>query len=206
MIIILEYGIGNIASISNMLKKAGVQARISGDTADVLAAEKLILPGVGHFDHCMNELRKAPFYEALQQKVLGDKTPLLGVCVGHQMLFDESEEGQAKGLGWIPGQVVKFRQDQMPAGYKIPHMAWTDTKPAEGAVLFERMEDPRFYFVHSYHTQCAAQYIQATASYGCEFVASVNKDNIYGVQFHPEKSHRFGMEVYRNFSNINNTL
>lgn len=200
MLIILEYGIGNIASISNMLKKIGVPAKISGDPGAVAEAEKLVLPGVGHFDHCMNELRKAPFFDVLQQKVLNDKTPVLGVCVGHQMLFDKSEEGNATGLGWIPGEVIKFKPEQMPAGYKIPHMAWTDVQPAPGALLFAGIEEPRFYFVHSYYTTCNKEYIQATANYGVEFVASVKKDNIYGVQFHPEKSHKFGMAVYRNFA------
>jgi imidazole glycerol-phosphate synthase subunit HisH len=203
MIIILEYGIGNISSISNMLKKAGVPAIISNDPAAVEQAEKLVLPGVGHFDHCMNELRKAPFFDTLQKKVLEDKTPVLGVCVGHQMLFDGSEEGDAKGLGWIPGSVVKFKPENMPAGYKIPHMAWTDVQPVTDAALFKGIEEPRFYFVHSYYTVCSSEHVQATAHYGNEFVASVKKDNIYGVQFHPEKSHKFGMEVYRNFGGVN---
>lgn len=202
MLIILEYGIGNIASISNMLKKIGVPAKISGDPDEVEQAEKLILPGVGHFDHCMNELRKAPFFDVLQKKVLTGKTPVLGVCVGHQMLFDKSEEGGAAGLGWIPGNVIKFKPEQMPAGYKIPHMAWTDVQPQPGAVLFEGIEEPRFYFVHSYYTMCSPEYMQATAKYGVEFVAAVKKENIYGVQFHPEKSHKFGMSIYRNFGNI----
>lgn len=202
MLIILEYGIGNISSISNMLKKIGVPAKISGDPADVLQAEKLVLPGVGHFDHCMNELRKAPFFDALQQKVLEDRTPVLGVCVGHQMLFDKSEEGGTPGLGWIPGSVVRFKPEEMPPGYKIPHMAWTNVQPVNDSVLFKDIEEPRFYFVHSYYTQCDTQYVQATAKYGIGFVASVKKDNIYGVQFHPEKSHKFGMRLYRNFSEV----
>lgn len=202
MIIILEYGIGNIASIANMLKKIGVPAKISGDPGMVQQAEKLILPGVGHFDHCMNELRKAPFFNTLEKKVLEEKTPILGVCVGHQMLFDKSEEGNAAGLGWIPGNVIKFKPDEMPQGYKIPHMAWTDVQPNSDSALFNGIEEPRFYFVHSYYTLCDTQYIQATAQYGPTFVASVKKDNIYGVQFHPEKSHKFGMSVYRNFSEV----
>jgi imidazole glycerol-phosphate synthase subunit HisH len=201
MIIILEYGIGNISSIRNMLKKAGVKAIISSDPAAVADAEKLILPGVGHFDHCMTELKKAPFYDTLQQKVLHDKIPVLGVCVGHQMLFDESEEGNVKGLGWIEGKVIKFKQEQMPPGYKIPHMAWTDTEPVVDSPLFHGIEEPRFYFVHSYHAACEPQYVQATARYGCTFTASVKKENIYGVQFHPEKSHKFGMKLYGNFNN-----
>jgi glutamine amidotransferase len=200
MLVILEYGIGNIASISNMLKKIGVPAKISSDPEMVAQAEKLILPGVGNFEHCMNELRKAPFFDTLQKKVLGDKTPILGVCVGHQMLFDKSEEGNANGLGWIPGNVIKFKPENMPAGYKIPHMAWTDIQPIEGATLFTGIIEPRFYFVHSYYTMCSPEYIQATANSGVEFVASVKKGNIYGVQFHPEKSHKFGMDVYRNFA------
>lgn len=200
MIVILEYGIGNLSSVRNMLKKAGIKAVISGNPDDVRQAEKIILPGVGHFDHCMSELRKAHFFDALCRRVLEEKTPLLGVCVGHQMLFEASEEGQEKGLGWIPGKVVKFKPQQMPGRFKIPHMDWTDVEPVAGSVLFAGISEPRFYFVHSYYAECAAGYVQATAEYGYRFTASVCCGNIFGVQFHPEKSHRFGMQVYKNFA------
>ena len=200
MIVILDYGIGNLSSIRNMLKKAGSsQVLISSNPTDVETAEKIILPGVGHFEHCMTQLQKAPFFEVLKKRVLEDKVPLLGVCVGHQMLFEHSEEGDCAGLGWIPGRVRRFNKSNMDERLKIPHMAWTDVNVTPGATLFNGLEQPRFYFVHSYHAECDSQYVTATAHYGYDFVAAVGRENIQGVQFHPEKSHRFGMQVYRNF-------
>jgi len=203
MLIILDYGIGNLSSIKNMLKKAGCSDMLlSSQPEDVALADKIILPGVGHFTHCMTQLKQAPFYHVLEQRVLHERIPILGVCVGHQMLFEHSEEGDCAGLGWIPGQVVRFDKTRMAENLKIPHMAWTDVQTKADAVLFNGLEEPRFYFVHSYHAECPKEYMVATAHYGYEFVASVQRENIYGVQFHPEKSHRFGMQVYRNFLNL----
>ncbi len=204
MLVILDYGIGNLYSIRNMLKKAGCTgALISGKPADVEQAEKIILPGVGHFEHCMTQLKQSPFYDLLQKRVLQDKVPLLGVCVGHQMLFECSEEGDCKGLGWIPGHVQRFDKSRMnDERLRIPHMAWTDIEVKTKAPLFHELEEPRFYFVHSYHAVCDPAYVTATACYGYEFVAAVHQENIHGVQFHPEKSHRFGLQVYRNFIHL----
>ncbi|HYE55236.1 MAG TPA: imidazole glycerol phosphate synthase subunit HisH, partial [Chitinophagaceae bacterium] len=129
MICIINYGVGNITSILNMLKKIGVPARITSNETDIRQAEKIILPGVGHFDYCMQQLKKAPFFDQLQLRVLEEKIPVLGVCVGSQMLMESSEEGKEPGLGWLAGKVVKFNKDQLPAGYKIPHMGWTDVQP-----------------------------------------------------------------------------
>jgi len=200
MLTILDYGIGNLSSIRNMLKKVGCsQVLISGNSIDVENADKIILPGVGHFEHCMTQLQKSPFLEVLKKRVLEDKVPLLGVCVGHQMLFEHSEEGDCPGLGWIPGRVRRFDKSNMGERLKIPHMAWTDVEVTPGATLFNGLEQPRFYFVHSYHAVCDPQYVTANAHYGYDFVAAVCRENIQGVQFHPEKSHRFGMQVYRNF-------
>ncbi|MGN6415929.1 MAG: imidazole glycerol phosphate synthase subunit HisH [Pseudobacter sp.] len=200
MIAILDYGIGNITSIGNMLKKIGVKATITSDPTLIEACEKLILPGVGHFDYCMKQIRNAPFFDTLQHKVLRQQTPVLGVCVGVQMLMEKSEEGKEPGLGWIAGEVVRFRQPEIK-GLKVPHMAWTDIVPAEGEKLYADIIEPRFYFVHSYHVLCSPEYVTATADYGYPFTASVKKDNIMGVQFHPEKSHKFGMKLYSNFAN-----
>ncbi len=203
MLIILDYGIGNLSSIKNMLKKAGcTDMLLSSQPEDVAMADKIILPGVGHFAHCMKQLKQAPFFKVLEHRVLNERIPILGVCVGHQMLFEHSEEGDCPGLGWIPGQVVRFHKNCMVENLKIPHMAWTDVQAKKEAFLFNGLEDPRFYFVHSYHAECQKEHVVATAHYGYEFVASVQRDNIYGVQFHPEKSHRFGMQVYRNFLNF----
>src|SRR5215210_3883206 len=137
MIAILDYGIGNIASILNMLKKIGVKASLTSDIEIIKDASKLILPGVGHFDYCMHQLRKAPFYPILDKKVLEEKVPVLGVCAGCQMLMEKSEEGTEPGLGWIPGKVVKFDSKKLPDNYKVPHMGWTDIKPENACALYD---------------------------------------------------------------------
>lgn len=202
MIAILDYGIGNVSSISNMLKKIGAANSITANPEVIKNASKLILPGVGHFDYCMKQLRNAPFFDLLQKRVFNDKIQILGVCVGCQMLMEKSEEGSEKGLGWIDGEVVKFDQKRLPANFRIPHMDWTDVKPTGNSPLYDNIEEPRFYFVHSYHLQCNnLNNITATANYGYEFPASIIRDNIMGVQFHPEKSHKYGMNLYNNFVN-----
>jgi len=201
MICIINYGVGNITSILNMLKKIGVPARITSNETDIRQAEKIILPGVGHFDYCMQQLKKAPFFDQLQLRVLEEKIPVLGVCVGSQMLMESSEEGKEPGLGWLAGKVVKFNKDQLPAGYKIPHMGWTDVQPNGNNPLYEGIAEPRFYFVHSYHIQPVdPAHVTGLADYGGRFTASVGSGHIQGVQFHPEKSHKFGMRLYGNFA------
>lgn len=202
MTVILDYGIGNVSSISNMLKKIGVNNKITSEPGLVESADKIILPGVGHFDYCMKQLRSASFFEVLQTRVLVDKIKILGVCVGCQMLMEESEEGSEKGLGWIEGKVVKFNNKKLPPNFKIPHMDWTDVHPIGNSGLYEGIEEPRYYFVHSYHVDCKnPDNITGMAGYGYEFPASVASDNIMGVQFHPEKSHKYGMKLYGNFVN-----
>jgi glutamine amidotransferase len=204
LIAILDYGIGNISSIFNMLKKIGATAVVTSDPEVIRTCDKLVLPGVGHFDYCMQQLRKAPFYYLLQQKVLQEKTPVLGVCVGCQMLMESSEEGSEPGLGWIKGKVVRFRAQDMDQPLKIPHMAWTDVQVQPSCALYKGIDEPRFYFVHSYHLACDdAAHVTASAHYGYDFTASVQQDNIMGVQFHPEKSHRFGMWLLKNFASLN---
>jgi len=201
MTVILDYGIGNVSSIYNMMNRLGIQSMISGKELDVMNADKIILPGVGHFDYCMKQLKHADFFETLNLKVLKEKTPVLGVCVGCQMLMESSEEGVESGLGWVSGKVVKFNIESLPVGLKVPHMAWTDVDVKQNHRLYSDILDPRFYFVHSYHLLCNdTNDITATETYGYEFVASVQKGNIQGVQFHPEKSHKFGMKLYENFN------
>lgn len=202
MIAILDYGSGNVSSIANMFKKIGVDSIVTNDNAAIGAADKIILPGVGHFDFCMEQLQKAPFFETLLKEVLENKKPVMGICVGCQMLMESSEEGNKKGLGWIKGNVVKFSREKMPPQYTVPHMAWCDVIPARGAALYEGIHEPRFYFAHSYHVVCADEKNQtAVAHYGYDFTASVQHENITGVQFHPEKSHSFGMQLYTNYAN-----
>ncbi|HYJ38970.1 MAG TPA: imidazole glycerol phosphate synthase subunit HisH [Chitinophagaceae bacterium] len=201
MLTIVDYGVGNLASIRNMLKKIGVEALISSKAEDILAADKLILPGVGAFDTCAEKLQQSGLMEALMQKVIKEKTPVLGVCVGMQLLTQGSEEGKLPGLGWIKGKIVRFNQAKLPSSLKIPHMGWREVKLNKESRLFKEMfEEPRFYFVHSYHPVLdnAADAL-VTADYGYSFVAGMEHDNIIGVQFHPEKSHKFGMKLLENF-------
>ena len=201
MITIVDYGVGNLASIRNMLKKIGVDALISSRKEDILAADKLILPGVGAFDTCAEKLEQSGLLETLNEKVINQKTPVLGVCVGMQLLTEGSEEGKLPGLGWIKGRIVKFQKDKLPSSYKIPHMGWREVKLNKHSKLFSGMfDEPRFYFVHSYHPQLdnAADAL-VTADYGYSFVAGMEHENIMGVQFHPEKSHKFGMKLLENF-------
>ncbi|HMH33279.1 MAG TPA: imidazole glycerol phosphate synthase subunit HisH, partial [Puia sp.] len=186
MLTIVDYGVGNLASIKNMLKKAGSDALISSQEKDILAADKLILPGVGAFDTCAEKLQQSGLLEALNKKVLQEKIPLLGICVGQQLLLEGSEEGKLPGLGWIRGKVVRFKPEQMPASLKIPHMGWTDVIIAKPSRLLDNMyDDPRFYFVHSFfarpdHEEDVLLY----ADYGYRFAAGLEHDNIMGVQFH----------------------
>ncbi len=201
MITIVDYGVGNLASINNMLKKVGAQARISAAAEDIATADKLILPGVGAFDTCAEKLQQSGLTALLNKKVLEDRTLVLGICVGHQLLAEGSEEGVLPGLGWIKGRVVKFKQELLPAGVKIPHMGWTNVVLDKPSPLFDNMyEEPRFYFVHSYYiAPDRGEDVLLTADYGYPFTAGVEHDNIMGVQFHPEKSHKFGMKLLENF-------
>ena len=201
MIIIVDYGVGNLQSISNMIRKVGGEAKISNIEQDLLVATKLVLPGVGAFDTCASKLASSGLLPILNKKVLQEKVPTLGVCVGMQLLLEGSEEGVLPGLGWIKGTVVKFKQDQLPIGFKVPHIGWTDVALAKTSTLFEDIIDPRFYFVHSYHAHLTNEEDALVyAHYGYRFVAGVERENIMGVQFHPEKSHTFGMKLLENFA------
>ena len=201
MLAIVNYGVGNLASVFNMLKKIGVASVIADTPEQIENADKLILPGIGAFDHCMQQFNRSGVRPLVEEMVFNKKIPVLGICVGSQMLLDSSEEGIEPGLGWIPGKVVKFRKEDMPADYKIPHMSWSDVHAKDNHPLYEGMETPRFYFVHSYYMQPANPgNVTATADYGHPFAASVGHHHIQGVQFHPEKSHKFGMQLYSNFA------
>jgi len=203
MIAIVNYGVGNLASVKNMLKKAGYESELVSDAEAIERATKIILPGIGAFDHCMTEFNNSGLREAVTQKTLKDKTPLLGICVGLQMLMENSEEGVEPGLGWIAGKTVKFKKEKL-GDLKIPHMGWTSVQIAKKTALTEGLGDqPRFYFVHSYYVQPDDKTDEMlTAHYGYEFTAAVNRDNIYGAQFHPEKSHKYGMKILENFARL----
>lgn len=204
MLVIIDYGVGNLTSIKNMLKKIGYRdVAISNDKSKIKDAEKLILPGVGHFDYGMRQLQASGLVDTLNQVVLEDKKPILGICLGAQLLTRGSEEGTEKGLGWIAADTVKFDSTKLNSNLKIPHMGWREVEATSNSKLFKDMyKEPRFYFVHTYHIVCdTPENIAVKASYGYEFVAGVEKENILGMQFHPEKSHKYGMKLLSNFIN-----
>ena len=204
MIAILDYKIGNLASIKNMLKKVGcTDAMITDDPVAIREADKYILPGVGHFDFGMQHLNSCGFRDIVEENVLNDKKPLLGICLGAQLITGSSEEGSEPGLGWVKGKTVRFNRERLDDKLKIPHMGWTDVEVTKESRLFEDMHpDPRFYFVHSYHMILDNETDVLTRSeYGYSFVSGFEYENIMGVQFHPEKSHKFGMKLLKNFVN-----
>ena len=200
-VVIIDYGMGNLGSIANMLKKAGFIGVISSDPSVVEKAEKLILPGVGAFDSGMKNIAQLELIDILNFKVLEEKTPILGVCLGMQLLCKKSEEGHLPGLGWLDAQVIRFNFDKNENNHKIPNMGWNTICIRQAHPLFSELEvDNRFYFVHSYHVVCSDnRNVLAIAHYNFDFTAAIVKDNIMGVQFHPEKSHKFGMRLYKNF-------
>ncbi|MBL4707150.1 MAG: imidazole glycerol phosphate synthase subunit HisH [Flavobacteriales bacterium] len=204
MLTIIDYGAGNIKSIRNMLKKIGVPSIITSDVEEVSKAEKLIIPGVGHYSYGMQKLKASGLVEELSSKVLNDKVPILGICLGAQLLGNRSEESDEKGLGWLDMDVVKFNASQMDDSLRIPHMGWSEVKGKKESSLLKGYDEvPRFYFVHTYHMKTKEESdILATTEYGYEFISAVEKDNIFGVQFHPEKSHKFGMQLLKNFSKL----
>ncbi|MDQ1257704.1 MAG: imidazole glycerol-phosphate synthase subunit HisH [Candidatus Hydrogenedentes bacterium] len=205
MIVIVDYGMGNLRSAQKGFEKAGHAAVISDDPADVAAADAVVLPGVGAFKDCYDGLVSRgldqPVIEAAQSG-----RPFLGICVGLQLLFDESEEGEgSRGLGILAGRVVRF-PDAKQTGLKVPHMGWNRIVPANGtpcALLKNTSPDPYVYFVHSYHAQPEdPKVVLATAEYGYKFAAMVGRDNIFAVQFHPEKSQRDGLEILKAFGDL----
>jgi glutamine amidotransferase len=203
-IVIINYGMGNLGSISNMLKYLGLGATISADVEDIANADKLILSGVGAFDAGIKNLTEGGFLESLRNKVLDGRTPILGICLGMQLFTKRSEEGTLTGLGWIEAETVRFTFNDYTRNLKIPHMGWNTVTLKRGNPLFNGMpEECRFYFVHSYHLVCDHEEdILGCTMHGYEFVSAVAVGNIFGVQFHPEKSHRFGMQVLKNFAEL----
>ncbi|MCB0194934.1 MAG: imidazole glycerol phosphate synthase subunit HisH [Anaerolineae bacterium] len=202
MIIIIDYGMGNLGSILNMLKKVGAKAKVSANITDIHEADKLILPGVGAFDTGMKNLAELGLIDVLNEQVLDHKIPTLGVCLGMQLLTKSSEEGELPGLGWIDSQTVRFNfTEEHSSNLKIPHMGWNTVKVHRTGTLFHGLDDDaRFYFVHSYHVVCHDPTdILTTTDHGYDFVSAVQRGNIMGAQFHPEKSHKFGLRLFKNF-------
>lgn len=198
-VVIVGFGIGNLGAIPNMLQRLGVDTRISRDPATIRAADRLILPGVGAFDAAIQALRKYDLVPVLNDRVQAG-LPVLGLCLGMEIMASDSEEGTLPGLGWIPGRVVRFT---LPPGdvRRIPHMGWNYITPVTDLPLLHELgERPRFYFAHSYHFVAASPGdVAATTTYGIPFASVIHHDNVTGIQFHPEKSHRFGLKLFENF-------
>ncbi len=200
MLVIIDYGMGNLGSIANMLRRLNAPAQVSSKIADIEAASALILPGVGAFDHGMQRLRESGIERVLRKKVLMDRTPILGICLGMQLFTRRSEEGDLPGLGWIDGETKRFDVRRLDQRLKVPHMGWNLVEPRHDHPLFEGDAPFRFYFVHSYHVCCEnADNVLAVSYFGRAFTAAICKDNILGVQFHPEKSHRYGLTLLANY-------
>lgn len=201
MIAIVDYSMGNVGSIRRMLKKAGADSMLTSCPERLRSADKLILPGVGAFDAGMHHLCESGVKELLDELVLEQHKPLLGICLGMQLLMDSSEEGTVSGLGWISGRVKRFDWSENRKTFRIPHMGWNLVCPKNDSPLFRGLDaQSRFYFVHSFFAvpQDDASRVAATR-YGFEFCSAVRKNHIHGVQFHPEKSHRYGLRLLQNF-------
>ncbi|MCZ8157095.1 MAG: imidazole glycerol phosphate synthase subunit HisH [Leptospira sp.] len=203
MIGILNYGVGNLKAFANIFKNLGFEHKIIEKGDDILSVDKLILPGVGSFDSVMNKLEQANVLEHLSKFALIEKRPLLGVCVGMQILANSSEEGKKKGLGWIKGNVKRFDFSQLSEKPMIPQIGWNEIEVVnkETDLLKNLGVNPHFYFLHSYYFECEDKKdIMASANYGLEFCSAVKRENVYGTQFHPEKSHHNGVQLLKNFA------
>ncbi|MBU4063892.1 MAG: imidazole glycerol phosphate synthase subunit HisH [Alphaproteobacteria bacterium] len=208
MIVILNYEMGNLGSIGNMFKRLGFEAVISNDPAEIAKADRLIIPGVGAFDQGMDNFNRLGLAPLLSERVLGDRIPVLGICLGMQLMTRSSEEGGGAGLEWIDAQTIHFRRGAQPveSDARLPHIGWNFVDPQKPHSLLENLpEEPRFYFVHTYRVECAdpADVLISAQYGGCNFTAGFARGNIAGMQCHPEKSHKFGMQIFRNFANWN---
>jgi imidazole glycerol-phosphate synthase subunit HisH len=202
-ILIIDYGMGNLRSVQKKLIKIGANVVISGNPDDITRAHKLVLPGVGHFENGVNNLKEAGIWDILNKRVLIDKTPILGICLGMQLMAKHSEEGNIDGLAWFDADIIKFRvNDKLK--YKVPHMGWNNVLVKKHSSLFNNVSiDSMFYFVHSYYIKCNSyQDILSTTEYEYSFASSIQKENILGTQFHPEKSHDQGEKILKNFLNL----
>lgn len=204
MIGIIDYGLGNINAFLNIYKRLHVAAKRLRTPEEFEGVQKLILPGVGAFDHAMDSFNNSGISEIIQKKVLEEKIPLMGICVGMQMLANSSDEGKLPGLGWVKGHVKRFDESKIPFVTHLPHMGWNDVEVDTQNCIFQDFPSaPKFYFLHSYYFECENDEDSiAQADYGVTFTCAVKKANVYGVQFHPEKSHYFGVKLLENFSKI----
>lgn len=206
MIAIVDYGLGNIRAFANVYKKLNIPCLIATSIEELKKAKKIILPGVGAFDHAMTLLNNSGLREPLDDLVLNKGIPVAGICVGMQMMATSSEEGSLEGLSWVNGAVKRLTIDskEHATKYPLPHMGWNGIRYEQDDAIFANIEtDPHFYFLHSYYLECAEdKSILANAKYGDSFCCVVKNENIYGIQFHPEKSHQNGVNLLKNFANI----
>lgn len=204
MITIIHYGVGNISAFLNIFNELGIVCKIAKSHHDLANATKLILPGVGHFDYAMKKLANSGMIDPITELVLDKRIPILGVCVGMQMMANHSEEGQKEGLGWIDAEVEKIKIQATDLNVVLPHMGWNSVKIVQQSPLFDNIEtDNDFYFLHSYYMKCKNHdNVLATMKYGHELTAVVKNNNVFGIQCHPEKSHTVGLQFLRNFAKL----
>lgn len=204
MITIVDYGMGNLHSVQKAFSRLRIEASISFNADEISNAKKLILPGVGNFKRGMENLAERGLIDALNNAVIDNKTPILGICLGMQLFTKSSEEGDCAGLGWIDAQTVRFNFENAEKKLKIPHIGWNSLEFANESILYEGIgEDPSFYFVHSFYVSSNDDSaVIATTSYGTSFVSSAVKNNIFATQFHPEKSHDDGLKLLKNFAEL----
>jgi glutamine amidotransferase len=203
MVTLVDYGLGNVKAFVNTYTQLDIPVRVARTAEELSTAERIILPGVGSFDWAMERLDASGMRSCLDDLVLSAGRPVLGVCVGMQMMAHGSEEGTRPGLGWTSGQVRRFRQESAGPGVHLPHMGWNDVAPAREDALFRGVYAPRFYFLHSYHFALVAEEeVVANTEYGGVFACAIRRQNICGVQFHPEKSHQWGAQLLRNFATL----
>lgn len=204
MICIVDYGLGNVQAIANIYRRLNIPVRVASDATELSEADRIVLPGVGAFDWAMAKLDASGMRATLDRRVLEDKCPVIGICVGLQMLARRSEEGQSAGLGWIDADVRLFDESRFRGPTHLPHMGWNDVTPRAGEALFAGLEeDARFYFLHSYYLAPADRSDDiATCHYGSDFCCAIRRDNVMGVQFHPEKSHQWGIRLLKNFAEL----
>ena len=203
MLAIVDYNMGNLASVKNACDLIGIENEIVTDPNKILSYDKLILPGVGAYGDAMEHLEQTGMKDVIKEFANSGK-PILGICLGMQLLFESScEFGETQGLGLIPGKVVAFDKSKMDMQeHKVPHMGWNKIFPTKDSILFQNLDNPYLYFVHSFHVQTDEEYIIGTTHYGYEFVSAVQKNNIYGFQPHPEKSHDNGIQILKNFDTL----
>lgn len=206
MVGIINYGVGNISAFVNIFKELNIPLKIVSNKEHLLGVSKIILPGVGHFDYAMSKLEESGMKEVIDEMVVSKKVPVIGICVGMQMMANRSDEGTLKGLGWIDAEVRRFDQNQKvnSIDLPLPHMGWNDVSPVGDSLIFSNLGDKsKFYFLHSYYFVCNNNSDEiAKSEYGIPFTCAANHENIYGIQFHPEKSHKYGIQLLKNFAEL----